>query len=115
MERVRSMLIDFSEGEGRKRLGDSEDDQLYIYHLEIMQQAGLITYRAAGSKDGTFLFEPPKLTWQGNDYMESISNDTIWKKTKDAIKSRGMKLSEVSLEIVVAVAKAQAKKSFGLE
>lgn len=115
MEKVRNILVDFSNGKGNTNLTKSQEDLEYIYHLEIMRQAGLITYKEQKHKSGMFLHGVPRLTWIGNDYLEAISNEGVWAKTKDVIKNKGMELSNVPIDLVVDLAKYQIKNLFGLE
>lgn len=116
MELVRKISIDLSEGKGKTTFrSSSREDLEYMYHLEIMRQANLISYKENKFKGGMTLLEVPKLTWQGNDYVDAISNDGIWNKTKDVIKQKGIKLSEIPLDLVIDIAKVQVKSMFGME
>ncbi len=115
MEKVRSMLFDFSKGKGKTNLTTNNEDKEYIYHLEIMRQAGLINYKETKHKSGMLLMDTPQLTWVGNDYLDAISNEGVWSKTKEVIKDKGMEVSNIPLEMVVEVAKMQIKSLFGLE
>lgn len=115
MEKVRSMLFEFAEGLGKTNFTTTPEDKEYVYHLEIMRQAGLITYKESKHKSGMLLLDVPSLTWMGNDYLDAISNEGIWSKTKDSIKQKGIELSNVPLDMVVDMAKLQIKSLFGLE
>lgn len=50
-----------------------------------------------------------------NDYLSSIESDTIWIKTKATIKAKGLEVGKVTFDVVLAVAKAELKKSLGLD
>ncbi|WP_096269492.1 DUF2513 domain-containing protein [Paucisalibacillus globulus] len=116
MELVRKILIEISEGKYKMDIKlNSDENRLYYYHLEIMRDAGLISFRDSGYKGGVLISNDPKLTWLGNDYLDSISNEGVWSKTKNVIKERGMELSNVPFEIVSELAKMQLKKWIGME
>lgn len=116
MEFVRKILIDISEGKIRQELSfDSEEDLKYHYHLQIMEQAGLVKYKEIASMDGTYYIDEPRLTWAGNDYLDAIFNEGVWSKTKEVIKGKGMEVSNVPFEVIIELAKAQLKHWFGMD
>lgn len=96
MELVRKIMIELSEGNYKSNiLLNTDEGKLYWYHLEIMRDAGLIYFKESPYKGGVLLYDSPKLTWNGNDYLDSISHEGIWSKTKDVIKEKGMEVSNV--------------------
>lgn len=115
MELVRKLLIDFSNGEYKKSFNDSEEDRKYIYHLELLKEAGFITYKEARSKTSYMLFDAPRISWNGNDYLEAISNDTIWEKTKTGLKQKGLELGTVPINVIKEYAIFQTKQWLGME
>lgn len=116
MELVRQIMIDISKGKVKQELNfDSEEDIKYHYHLEIMQQAGLVIYKESAYMGGTFFVDEPKLTWAGNDYLDAISNESVWSRTKEAIKNKGMEVSNIPFDVLIDFAKYQFKKWIGIE
>lgn len=84
--------------------GCSNDDEAYdiSYNMELLIEAGFVQgvlhkYLDGGPTD----FTASKLTWSGNDYLQAIRNDTVWNKTKDTFKSKGL---EMTLELIKSVA-----------
>lgn len=115
MELIRKLLIDISEGKAKQELSyDLEEDMIYEYHLDIMQQADLITLDKQGFMGGIFVGEP-RLTWTGNDYLDSIANETVWSKTKEVIKNKGLEASSMPLDILIDLAKQQFKNWIGID
>lgn len=56
------------------------------YHCKILHEAGLISgYNAQNASDTINLFKVSSLTWEGNDYLDKVRDNSIWGKTKDAI------------------------------
>lgn len=63
------------------------------YHCKILHEAGLISDYGAQYADNTiFSFGVGSLTWEGNDYLDKIRDNSIWKKTKDTITQKGLPL-----------------------
>lgn len=119
MELVREILKDITKGtvkmDFKLRGPEAEEDSKYIYHLEIMRQAGLINYTESKYMGGILLPTTPTLTWLGNDFLESIENDTLWEKTKEAAKEKGLELTKMPLDVIVGYAKLKAKEILGLD
>lgn len=119
MELVRKILKDITEG---KMLMDysftgqqGEENARYIYHLEIMRQAGLINYDERKYNGGALMLRKPTLTWLGNDFYESIENDTLWEKSKEAAKEQGMELTKLPFDLIASFVKMKAKEYLGLD
>lgn len=124
MELVRDLLTQIANDEFKKamfslpligtREGEVSEDEKIAYHLDIMRQAGLITFEEMEYKGGMRINKLPQLTWVGQDYYGAISNETVWSKTKQTIQKGGMKLGEVSMDVIVTIAKVKVKEMFGL-
>lgn len=124
MELVRDLLTQIANDEYKKvsfslpligtRDGDVTEDEKIAYHLDILRGAGLITFEKSEYKGGMRIHKMPQLTWMGQDYYGAISNENVWDKTKQTIQKSGMKVGEVSLDIIVALAKVKVKEMFGL-
>lgn len=126
MDMVRDILIGLGEGKGRTNFEfntsfesikseEKSNDELIYYHYQILRQAGLIDFKESRHKSGVFLINIPQLTWNGNEYLSSIESDTVWIKTKSFIKEKGLEVSKLTFDVIMAVAKAEAKKRLGLD
>lgn len=116
MDLVRKILQDLSEGKclTHNFLTNQEEHNIYFYHLKIMRQAGFIDFRERGYKGGIHLLETPELTWNGNDFLDAINNETIWNKTKQKLKDQGLKINEVGFSIVKGIATKIISQQLGL-
>ena len=97
MELVRKILLKIEEEYISTALYDIEIDgydmETVAYHCKIMHEAGLISaYKAQYASDAIYSFGVGSLTWQGNDYLDGIRDDTIWHKTKETIVKKGLPL-----------------------
>ncbi|WEV40321.1 DUF2513 domain-containing protein [Lactobacillus sp. ESL0681] len=98
-------LIDFAETKGFTY------DEL-AYTLARLFEGSLVTKLPTPVGD-SYKIAPSvgNLTWQGNEYLNSIRNQDIWTKTKDKLKQDGIK---VAFDTVVSVASAIANHQLGL-
>ena len=83
---------------------DGYDKETVAYHCKILFDAGLISdYKPIYGGDELYAFSVSSLTWDGNDYLEKIRDNSQWKKVKDIITSKGL---PVIIDTVKAVANA---------
>lgn len=69
------------------------DQATVAYHCKIMHEAGLISeYKSHYASNELNIFFVGSLSWEGNDYLDKIRDDSIWNKTKATIKERGLPL-----------------------
>lgn len=86
--------------EGRKDCTQEYD--IAAYHMRMLvEEAGLVRGIDASSNSGEDWHEL-KLTWYGQDFIDSIRDPTIWDQTREGAK----KLGGVSLDVLVELAKA---------
>ena len=125
MELVRKILIDTAEGVsdynlqlGRYANADVEDvrlDEKLIYHIKIMCQKDLLTFKTMDELEGDCKIFDVELTWEGQDYLSAIEDDKIWNKTKGIAKEKGLEIAQISFEVVKNLAIQQSKKLLGIE
>ena len=54
------------------------------YHCKILHEAGFIAdYNAQYFDDDIGFFAVGPLTWDGNDYLDKVRDNSVWNKTKD--------------------------------
>lgn len=127
MEYVIQMLKDIAKGEYKPVLYIShkftpefitEEEEIenkkYIYHLEILEDVGLIDYEMSGMSGGYLLSGCPRLTWGGNDFLDMVENESLWSKTKDTAKDKGVDLLKLPLDLIVSYTKLKASELLGI-
>ena len=73
---------------------DGYDTETVAYHCKILDEAGLISdYKAKYADNEIYVFGVGPLTWDGNDFLEKIRDDSRWKKVKDTISQKGLPLA----------------------
>lgn len=72
------------------------------YHCSLLYDGGLIKdYKAQYGSGELSMFSVSGLTWKGHEFLDTIRNDTVWKKTKDTIVKRGL---STTVEVIKNVA-----------
>lgn len=70
---------------------DGYDMATVAYHCKILHETGLISdYGAQYGDNEIYAFCVGALTWEGNDYLDKVRDDSVWKKTKDVIVEKGL-------------------------
>ena len=76
------------------------------YHIDLLFEAGYL--------EGVKTLEPApaisRLTWQGHEFLGSISDSGVWEKVKEKIKG----LPSVAVSVVWEIGKAELKKKLNL-
>jgi len=102
MEVIRELLLKIADGVELLEYDPMDkQENSYIYHVELLEQAGLIIYdKCFHDMIPRVYVDRPRLTWEGNNYLDAISNKTIWNDIKGIIKSKGLTLTDVPFEII---------------
>ena len=66
--------------------GHSKDE--VVYHLQIMDEGGLIVGSDASSMSGPD-YMPMRLTWYGHEVFDGIKDDGIWSEVKKSLSKVG--------------------------
>ncbi|KRK79488.1 DUF2513 domain-containing protein [Companilactobacillus nodensis] len=81
------------------------------FTIDKMEEAGFITGKVTYSGEGPYVILIGNLTWDGNQYLNSIRNPFIWKETKQKLIDKGV---TASFSVITALATAIAKQKLGL-
>jgi len=81
------------------------------YHINILSQADLLSIGPEPNfQFGQYSLEGGGLTWKGNDFLDSICDDSIWEKLNSKAKNKMWGWpSEVVFKIATELVLAQAK------
>ena len=116
MDLVRRILL---ETEARTHPFDSGDlvDECHgsdevAYHVRIMKQAGLLDAILASDLSLNQSATVLGLTWDGQDFLDAVRNDGVWRKIKrglrDGVKSVGFdSIKKVAVSLGTAALEAQ--------
>jgi hypothetical protein len=69
------------------------DQETIQHHVWLMEQGGLVTASDVTAQgDASPLALPGAITWKGHDFLDTVRNDTVWRKLKAELKDRGLSL-----------------------
>lgn len=116
MDLVRDILSQLAESDGevdaRTFVGDGRDLQLVAYHFQIMQEAGLIEANLQRAFGGSYvLAEAVRLTWEGNDFLASVSSNKVWAKVKSDIAKHSV---DAPFSVIKQLAVTACMSMFGM-
>jgi hypothetical protein len=69
---------------------DGYDDYVVYEHVQLAYQSGLIGKTLDTSNLTSFSCFVGNITNAGYDYLDKIRDDTVWNKTKEVIKKKGL-------------------------
>ena len=118
MDLVREILLEIEEQYISTAIYDLQikgyDMATVAYHCKILYEAGLISdYKAQYADNEIWFFCVGSLTWEGNDYLDKVRDNSTWRKTKDIITRKGLPLvfdtiKTISTAIITATAEGVA-------
>ena len=102
-----------SEGD-ELRFDDYTADQV-DYHMELLYEFDLITSSDSQNAlmSGEWIFD--RLTWGGHDFLETVRDPEVWKRTKSGASKLGGLAFGAFKDMATAYAKHVAKERLGLD
>ncbi|WP_375579039.1 DUF2513 domain-containing protein [Marivirga tractuosa] len=70
------------------------------YHIMLLDQVGFIETLNASDNDG-FEFWPKYLTWNGQEFLATIRNDSAWNKFKGKLSGKISNIPFSALQIIL--------------
>ena len=120
MELVRNILLAIEEQYIDVALYDLEvegyDFKTIAYHCKILYDAELINdYKGLFAENELQNFGVGSLTWEGHEFLDKIRDDTVWGKTKETMKDKGIPfgldaVKQISSAIVGVMIQAAIKQ-----
>ncbi len=110
---VRKLLVYFEKKPGPEHVEIPPivgyDELTIKYHLVLLHDAGLLRCEpvTSSSSDRVIYVLPFDLTWDGHEFLAKIRDDGLWRKTKDAILSKG---GQLTFNTITTVATTLMKK-----
>ena len=113
-ELVRKILSEFEErdAEAKKTIapkGYSNDE--IRYHIDMMVEAGFIGMDEVFDGDRFVYSRASQLTWEGQNFLDLIRDDSQWAKIKKAVKEQGFSLT---IDTIKMAASALIKMAFNI-
>ena len=82
------------------------------YHIKLLHEAGLLVAREV-SEMGTdgFRWWPGSLTWAGQDFLDAVKDDSLWRKAKETVIKPG---ASFTFDLLLAWLKTQVGTALAL-
>ena len=108
MELIRKILFKIEEEVDNLVVFDLEIEEYSMdqvaYHCDLLYNGGFLKdYKGIYSCDGLDDFGVSGLTWVGHELLDDIRSDTVWNKTKETIKTKGLPMA---VDVIKDIAKA---------
>jgi DNA-binding transcriptional ArsR family regulator len=92
---------------------DGQEPDAVDYHLYLLRENGLIDSPGSQPLNGRITFR--RLTWAGHDFLDSVRDDEIWRKTKLGAEQAGGWTFDLITDLAKGLIKTQIKKYTGVE
>lgn len=84
------------------------------YHVMLLHEAGLIVGQDLSTYDG-LEWLPKRLTYKGHEFLDTVRNGEVWRRTKAGAEKAGVAGLGVLLELGKAYGKEVLKEKLGIE
>ncbi len=93
------------------RVGDEDPADLH-YHMRLLVDAGYLDLTPT-QFEGSFNFRG--LSWKGHDFLDSVRDDEVWRKTKQGALAAGGFTFELLADLAKGFVKEQIKQRTGVQ
>ena len=93
---------------------DGHTPELVSYHVMQLHEAGFILGEKLGGLNH-FKWEPKRLTYQGHEFLDTVRDGEVWRRTKVGAEKAGVAGLGVLLELGKAYGKEVLKEKLGIE
>ena len=84
------------------------------YHVMLLHEAGLILGTDSSSDEGLEWF-PKRLTYKGHEFLETVRDGEVWRRTKEGAEKAGVAGLGFLLEMGKVYSKVIIKEKLGIE
>lgn len=95
---------------------DSHTPQEISYHVMLMHEAGLLVGRDASVLADVFpVWHPKRLTYQGHEFLDTVRDGEVWRRTKAGAEKAGVAGLSMLLELGKAIGKQVLNERLGID
>ncbi|WP_025804579.1 DUF2513 domain-containing protein [Pseudomonas chlororaphis] len=84
------------------------------YHVMLLDEAGLLSGISLGGLN-SFEWQPKRLTYQGHEFLETVRDGEVWRRTKEGAEKVGGAGLGMLIELGKAYGKQVLKERLGIE
>lgn len=108
MELIRQILLEIEKrpsGAIQNLKVDGYGMETIAYHCKLLYGRGLVnSYTPQYADNSIYMFSVGSLTWDGQDYLNKIRDESMWAKIKAWIRERGLSFTiEVVKDAAIAL------------
>ncbi|MBI6557387.1 Conserved hypothetical protein [Pseudomonas veronii 1YdBTEX2] len=93
---------------------EGRDAKEVSYHVMLLHEAGLIVGQDLSTCDG-LEWLPKRLTYKGHEFLDTVRDGEVWRRTKAGAEKAGVAGLGVLLELGKAYGKEVLKEKLGIE
>lgn len=103
---------DVGTGDDIRVVIEGRDDRVISYHLKALTQAGYVKCEVISDTEDDFLwYIPQAMNYAGHKFLAGTRDNSIW---KSVLNKATEKATSVTLDTLLALAVAEAKRRIGL-
>jgi len=84
------------------------------YHVMLLDEAGLVVGIQLGGMNH-FEWQPKRLTYQGHEFLDTVRDPEIWRRTKSGAEKAGVAGLGMLVELGKAYGKQMLRERLGIE
>ncbi|KWS19008.1 DUF2513 domain-containing protein [Pseudomonas syringae] len=93
---------------------EGRESELVSYHVMLLDEAGLLSGISLGGLNH-FEWQPKRLTYKGHEFLDTVRDGEVWRRTKAGAEKAGVAGLGVLLELGKAYGKEVLKERLGIE
>jgi hypothetical protein len=93
---------------------EGREPDLVSYHVMLLDEAGLLSGISLGGLS-RFEWQPKRLTYKGHEFLDTVRDGEVWRRTKAGAEKAGVAGLGVLLELGKAYGKEVLKEKLGIE
>jgi hypothetical protein len=93
---------------------EGRESELISYHVMLLDEAGLLSGISLGGLNH-FEWQPKRLTYKGHEFLDTVRDGEVWRRTKAGAEKAGVAGLGVLLELGKAYGKEVLKEKLGIE
>ena len=121
MDLIRQLLLGL-EGEASTQYEfnmENVDELEKWYNVDLLVQANLIRgvevhWAADGTGPSVYTKGLVALTWEGQDFLHAVRNDSVWHQASKKAKAGGLDMQSLTFEVIKSLCVSTAKHVMGL-
>ena len=93
---------------------DDHSAEEVSYHVRLLDEAGLLAALNTGGID-RFRWQPQRLTYKGHEFLDTVRDGEVWRRTKVGAEKAGVASIGFLLELGKAYGKQVLKERLGIQ